>query len=400
MQRLIPEKQSSLKNCVHCGLCLDVCPTYQLSGNENNSPRGRLYAWRAVSEGRVKTNRETDAYLNECLGCLACQTVCPSNVPYGDLLNTIKMNRTREGADVHPVNRIIGGLVRHAGLLPLLGFPVRMLRKSGWTGHRFFFPGGPAVFLSTSAYAERLTGMFKPTGPSVTLFTGCVMESFFREINFATVRVLLANNIRVHVPRGQACCGAVLEHNGLPGKEELVRRNQEAFFSSRSWPVLANSAGCGLSLKSYLDQQVQDVVCFLDGLELKRGEKLESGEVYLDIPCHLYHGQKIHSLPARVFQALGTPWRTVPEADACCGSGGTYHLTHSHNAEKIIKQKSAFLYRIEASKCVLATSNHVCMMQWNSVIKQGPLRKKVSVKHVIQLLDESYQGAGLYPGDV
>jgi glycolate oxidase iron-sulfur subunit len=383
-----------LLQCVHCGLCVGVCPTYQFSGNENNSPRGRLAIWRAISEGRLHIDEKTDFYLQECVGCLACETACPANVPYGNLINKIKSERVGGDMDVSTAIRLLSVLIPYTRIFQWFCLPVRLLRRIGWSGQRFFFPGNPAVCQSTAAYAGELVQKYRPSGKEAFLFTGCVMEAVFREINFAAVRVLSVNGIRICVPKDQVCCGAVLEHSGMPGKEELDRRNHEAFNDRKT--ILTNSSGCSLSLKEGLDRTVLDTVHFLNTIGLRKGTKLETEMIFLDVPCHLYHGQKVRNLPEKVFEAIGNPWMPAPDCEACCGSGGIYNLTHPDNAREIIERKSEFLNKVPFEKCIVATTNHVCMTQWHSVLQSGKIKKRVSVRHVVQLLDESYRRAGIY----
>jgi glycolate oxidase iron-sulfur subunit len=224
------------------------------------------------------------------------------------------------------------------------------------------------------------------------------MESFFREINFAAVRVLTANGFQVCVPEGQVCCGAVLEHNGLPGKERLDEINYGVFKRAGVDVVLSNSAGCGLSLQKALQSKVEDAIYFLNASDLIQGGGLDKENIYLDLPCHLYHGRKVRVPPGKVMDSLGVSWALTPEVGACCGSGGTYNITHPENSKEIIKARSDFLNHLPYTGCTLAALNHVCMMQWNSSLKLGLVSKKVRVSHVIQLLDESYNRGGIYSG--
>lgn len=394
---LVKEKPPKLLSCVHCGICLDVCPTYQISGDENNSPRGRLAHWRAISEQRLQAGECTDFYLSECLGCLACETACPPKVLYGELLNEARQVRVAAGAPVDWRLRALALILPRTRLFQALYLPLRLLRRSGLHFHRFFFPGRPAIFQSTAAYARRLMRRKKPDGPQVALFTGCLMEAAFREINFATVRVLVANNLRVVVPPEQACCGAVLEHTGLPGGARLAERNRRAFDGlDEVAAVLTNAAGCGLTLGRALRKPTRDVLVFLNQLDLRPGRPLATDHLYLDLPCHLVHGQKVSAPPEKVLAAIGNSWSLAPEAERCCASGGTYNLTHPENARAILKEKSDFLNHTPHEHCTLVTTNHVCMMQWHSAVATGLVKKPVAVKHLVQVLDEAYVNQGVY----
>ncbi len=396
VEELLKEETPKLLSCVHCGLCLDVCPTYQLSGNEINSPRGRVATWRAISEGRLQHSAETDFYTDECVGCLACMTACPAKVPYSELLAETRQARVAAGVSADWRIRLVGKLLPHKQLFNTMNLPLRIIRALGIPVHKFMFSGKPPVFQSTAAYARQLMEQHRPTGPRAALLTGCLMEGAFREINFATVRTLVANNVQVEIPEDQGCCGAVHEHAGLPGREELEERNRKAFDSLGVDVVLTNSAGCGLALGHAIKSKQQDVLSFLNSLPLKKGLPIDSEHLFMDMPCHLYHGQKVQSPPAKVFEAIGNSWSLAPESERCCGSGGTYNVTHPENSQEILTKKSAFLNETPFKHCTLTTANHVCMMQWNSAMATGLVKKSVDVKHVIQLLDASYQKAGVY----
>jgi glycolate oxidase iron-sulfur subunit len=230
----------------------------------------------------------------------------------------------------------------------------------------------------------------RPTGPRVALLTGCLMEAVFREINFATVRVLIENNVQVFVPPDQGCCGAMQEHLGLDGIDQLRDHNRRAFRSLSVDAVVCNSSGCGLALGKALsdDVPVRDVLDFLGEQTLvKRKRAADGTRVYVDLPCHLIHGQKVAGIPKSVLDATGYRWELAPLARDCCGSGGVYNLQKPENAQEILARKSSFLNEAAGDPVILATSNHVCMMQWNSAHKSGLVKRPFQVRHVIQLLD-------------
>lgn len=377
-----------LSSCVHCGLCLEVCPTYQLSGDENNSPRGRLRLWREEAEGRLEPDPWTAKYTSECVGCLACEPACPANAPYGELLEQVRREHVAAGRVRPPRGlRWAAALAARPKWFQRLTAPARWLRRLGWLRHRFLFPGRPAVIQSTADYARRLMRQRRPTGPRVALLTGCLMEGVFREINFATVRVLVENNVQVFVPSGQGCCGAFQEHLGLDGVESLRENNRRAFAGLEVDAVVSNSSGCGLALGKTLDQPVRDVLDFLGELELVQRERQQGPRVYVDFPCHLVHGQRVAEIPAKVLDATGYSWTPAPKARDCCGSGGVYNLQQPENAREILARKAAFLEEAQGDPVVLATSNHVCMMQWRSAASEGLVSRPFEVRHVIQLLD-------------
>jgi len=372
-------------------LCLEVCPTYQLSGDENNSPRGRLRLWREEAEGRLAADPWTARYTAECVGCLACETACPANVPYGEILEQVRHQQVATSRAKVPFGlRFAATLIKHPRWFQLATLPLRGLRSLGWLRHRYLFAGQPAVWESTADYAKRLMARQRPTGPRVALLTGCLMEAVFREINFATVRVLIENNVQVVVPEKQGCCGAFQEHLGLDGIESLRTQNRHAFGQQKVDAVVSNSSGCGLALAKTLGSQVpvRDVLGFLGDLDLvRRTRAAKAARVYVDLPCHLIHGQKQPGIPQNVLDATGYTWELAPLARDCCGSGGTYNLQQPENSREILARKAAFLNAAQGDPVILATSNHVCLMQWNSARALGLVDRPYQVQHVIQLLD-------------
>lgn len=384
-------KRDPLTSCVHCGLCLEVCPTYQFSGDENNSPRGRLRLWREEADGRLPPDAWTSTYTQECVGCLACETACPANVPYGELLEQTRHQHVASGrTTVSAKLRFAAALTARPWLFNAAMTPIRLMRRWNILPHKLLFAGNPALMQSTAAYAARLMDKHNPTGPRVALLTGCLMESVFREINFATIRVLIQNNVQVIVPEDQTCCGAMHEHLGVEGVKTLQEKNRTAFESEKVDAVVCNSSGCGLALSKTLNGQpaVRDVLEFLGELGPKQLDRSGTrARVYVDLPCHLIHGQKSQGIPKSVLDATGYPWELAPNARDCCGSGGVYNLQQPKNAHEILRGKSAFLNQAEGEPVILATSNHVCMMQWNSAKATGLVNRPYLVRHVIQLLD-------------
>lgn len=379
-------------NCTHCGFCLAACPTYKLTGDENNSPRGRLRLWSEEAAGRLPRDAWTDFYTSECVGCLACETACPANVPYGGIFERIRHEHVAAHRSTPKLAlRLSAAALARQGLFDLALMPARLLRRFGLPMHRFLFGGRPAVFQSTASYARELMRKHRPNGPRVAFLTGCLMEGVFREINFATVRVLIENNVQVIIPDGQSCCGAFQEHAGLDGVEALREKNREAFGSLDVDAIVSNSSGCGYALGRTLSpgKTVIDVLGFLGetGPVMRRRDRDDRTRVYVDLPCHLVHGQKAAGIPGNVLDATGYQWELAPNARDCCGSGGVYNIEKPENAREILAGKSAFINDAEGDPVILATSNHVCMMQWHSASAAGLVRRPYEVRHVIQLLD-------------
>lgn len=378
-----------LNACIHCGLCLTDCPTYKLTGEEANSPRGRLALWQAESEGRIGDPDSIDFYTDECIGCLACETACPSNVPYGEYLEKQRRKQILAGrGHIHWKVALVGKLIKNLRLFNFLSLPVRIARSFGLTTG-FFFAGKPAIFESSAAYAARLRKKYNPSGRRVALLTGCLMDGMFREINFATIEVLMKHGIDVIIPDGQGCCGAIYEHTGMDDPEHLFKHNQQVFADQNVGAVLSNSSGCGLALAKALKPvgiKVMDVMTFLGALNLPMvPKKREKIRLYVDLPCHLVHGQKVDGIPSSVLDATGYEWELAPGAMDCCGSGGSYNIQKPENATSIIRDKASFIDHLPADirPCVV-TTNHVCMMQWHSAKKY--VKRDFDVKHLIQLL--------------
>ena len=397
-----PDLGELLTNCVHCGFCLEVCPTYQMTGDENNSPRGRLRLWREEHEGRLSVDPWTAHYTSECVGCLACEPACPANVPYGEILEQVRHQHVEQARAKPRLSlRLAAALTSKQWLFNLAMAPARWLRSMGILPHRFLFAGRPALSESTAQYATRLMQQHRPTGPKVALLTGCLMEAVFREINFATIRVLIENNVQVVIPPDQGCCGAFQEHLGLDGVEEMRAQNRTAFEPLDLDAIVCNSSGCGLALSKSLTDRVpvRDVLAFLGDLNpVRRVRSSGSTRVYVDLPCHLIHGQKQAGIPANVLDATGYTWELAPQARDCCGSGGVYNIQKPENSREILAKKSAFLNEAQGDPVVLATSNHVCMMQWNSARSGGLVKRPYIVQHVIQLLDPG-DGLTVRPAD-
>ncbi|HTB23667.1 MAG TPA: (Fe-S)-binding protein [bacterium] len=389
LEELMAQETPKLLNCVHCGLCLDECPTYRTSGDEANSPRGRLALWRAEWEGRLEPGPETDAYTDLCVGCLGCVTACPAKVPYGELLMERRAEQARRGKGPDWRVRALSPLLRSLPRLNALAAPLRLARRLGFKIHRLLPPGPAPVFESTASYAAKVNAALKPAGPEVALLSGCLMDAAFREVNAATVRVLALNGYKVLVPEGQACCGAVAEHGGLSAEKALLdERNRRAFADAEV--VLSNSSGCGLSLRHAVGDRQRDVVDFLNTSLLKAGAPLDWEGVLYDFPCHAYHGLGLRRPPEALFAAAGLAgrWKLAPEAERCCGGGGAYALSEAESSLGILAEKKALLGDL-APGATLVTGNHVCMMQWSQI-------KGLRVLHAVQVLDESYRKAGFY----
>lgn len=440
-----------LSHCVHCGFCLPVCPTYTRLGDEADSPRGRLYLMRSVVEGRLDPGSPAfQTHIDRCLGCRACEPVCPSGVEYGHLLE-----RAREAAvearPPTPAARILLSIMGYPMLeglfmafsrvlrwsrLPALA--ARILPEGGWIGRGRFALGMLAASEQTHRWRRPTSG--KPpagvaragdsssretqaapssevettTGDSRTrvgLLTGCVQEGLFSRVNRATARVLEANGFDIVAAAGQSCCGALHAHGGrLERARELGRTNIAAFEAAEVDVVVVNAAGCGSTMKDYgellegdgewahraraLADRVRDVSEVLAEAGPRSGGEL-SVRVAYDPPCHLLHAQGVEDAPGRLLAAI-PELETVPlsNADECCGGAGIYGVTHPELGGRIGSDKVDAV--VESGADVVATGNPGCIMQIGAGLRMAGVQ--VDVVHPIELLDESYRRAGIYDG--
>lgn len=393
-------------DCVHCGLCLESCPTYGVLGLETDSPRGRIYLMRALAEGRLEDPPSIRRHLDQCLGCRACETACPSGVRYGALLEAARAEmserwperglrarlrrfllaqvvaRPRRLRAAFRVGRIaeLLGLRRLAVLLGIVPRAVDRLVPR--------VPPGPA--------RRSLAGLHRPRGPvrgRVMLFTGCVMEQVFGHINRATLDVLLANGFEVEVPADQRCCGALLLHDGQRDAAiGLARANLAAFAGDAR--IVNNSAGCGAALAEYGDlldgddarafaARCRDVTAFLAEVGLTARPAAFPHAVAYDAPCHLCHGQGVRTQPLALLQQVpGLRLVPNPRAEDCCGSAGIYNILQPELARRIGTAKSESLVTSGAE--VVATGNPGCMMHIAAHLREAG--SSIRVCHPIELL--------------
>ncbi len=413
------ENSQRLLTCVHCGLCLPACPTYRATGNENDSPRGRVYLMRALAEGRLEGEDAFIRHIDLCLGCRACEPACPSGVPYGHLLEAARAEvsnaKARRGSFSESVLRFILNQVFARPVA--LGIAMRLtrwLRDSSLARLAFdanLFSGRIRFALalliasrSPIAGKQRVETSTDENPVRVALLRGCVMEGLFTETNRATERVLVRNGCEVVSANGQMCCGALHAHAGQIEKaRELARKNISAFEESRCERIITNAAGCGAAMKEYSDLLADDAewaeraremsACVRDVSEFL----IESGiapvagsirrRVAYDAPCHLIHAQRITDAPVEILKAIpGIELAPLRGSESCCGGAGIYNLQHEDLSAEILTEK---IESIKASGAdTIATGNPGCIMQ----IGAGALMRglKIDVVHPIELLDEAY----------
>ena len=407
----LAQARGGIDLCVHCGFCLQACPTYVNLQDENDSPRGRILLMREVVEGRLSPDDEAvQTHIDRCLGCRGCETACPSGVPYGHLLEATRatLNARRPLA---PVARLILSTFARPRLLAVALFGARVFRATRLPA-LFAHAGGRLGFaMAMLASTGRRRGSRAATTPgsgergTVAVLTGCVMEGLFTATNRATERVLETNDYRVVRAPGQRCCGALHAHAGdLETARALARANVAAFEGADAGHIAVNAAGCGAMMKEYghlladdpawstraaaVAARVRDVSELLAAAGPKPGAPLGRVVTY-DAPCHLEHAQRVVTPPLAVLRAAGVELVPLVDSEQCCGSAGIYNLIEPDTSNAVLKPK---LERIrESGAPEVATGNPGCLMQ----IGAGLHRAGVAARavHPVELLDESYERA-------
>jgi glycolate oxidase iron-sulfur subunit len=421
-----------VEDCVHCGFCLPVCPTYQSWGEEMDSPRGRIDLMRGLRDGKIPMTPTVASHFDRCLGCLACMTACPSGVKYDVLIEETrgKLERTHRrplgdrlfrgmvfSVFPHPRRlRVIAAflllyarsglrwLVRRSGLLRLLPTSLRQMEaltpEVGWT-----------------ELTRALPGRVPAAGPArarVGLVAGCVQRVFFPGVNDATLRVLAAEGCEVLVPPGQGCCGALSMHSGRDEESlRFARSLIERFERAPVDAIIINAAGCGSHLKDYgrlfrndpawaeraraFSAKVKDVHEFLVALGPPRAVRhpIAARVAYHDA-CHLAHGQGIRSQPRTLLRSIpGLELVDVADGEQCCGSAGTYNLFQPESADEVGGRKVSAVLRTRAD--LLASANPGCTLHIQRLLEANG--NSLHAAHPVEILDASIRGLGLPGGE-
>lgn len=420
-------QEEKLLACIHCGLCLEACPTYVITGNENDGPRGRLYLMRAVAEGRLEnTSPAFRTHIDRCLGCRACEQVCPAGVEYGQLLEASREELLQAQPQSDFTAKALRFILRHVWLSPAR---LRLL----FAGARVFRDLGLATFLRKSGIARLFSrraefGMAllessrpifdtrnrarsfapaqsDPHREAVLLFTGCVGEGLFARVNRATERVLRANGFQVEIPKEQVCCGALHAHAGdLASARELAKKNLAAFESEGA--IVTNAGGCGAMLATYghllandetlaeaaatFSKRVRDV----SQLQTQTPAQTVTGKrVTYDTSCHLLYGQHAGEASQEMLRcAIGPGFVPLEGTERCCGAAGIYNLLQPEMSGRVLQDKLDHIRKTNAE--ILATGNPGCQMQIGAGAQLAGM--KLQVCHPIELVDEAYERAGIY----
>ncbi len=451
LAKILSAEEEKILACVHCGLCLEACPTYVATGDENDGPRGRIYLMRAVEEGRLAVSSTSfETHIDRCLGCRACESVCPAGVEYGQLLEAARAEIMQARPKRGIAYSLLRFVLRHVWLKPkrlkaafaiarrVRDFGVARLLLKTKLPHEISpqFEFGLALLDGSSAAlakgqrgkagrmpayrpkatpADRKTSAGNPgdVGAPVLLFKGCVTDGLFQRVNGATTRVLEVNGCAVQAPSGQVCCGALHAHAGdLEGARVLARQNVEDFEDAET-KIITNAGGCGAMLVSYghllvndevyanrakdFSARVQDISQHLRSAGFRNGASIGFERTTYDASCHLLHGQ--HAADASLQMLWAIPdlnFALLKDSDVCCGGAGVYNLMEPELSEEVLSAKLEGIKQSGAE--VLATGNAGCHMQIAAGARLNGM--KLRVCHPVELLDESYRRAGYYePSD-
>lgn len=400
----------AISTCVHCGFCLPACPTYQVLGEEMDSPRGRIVLMRGVLEKSLPIDAATP-YLDRCLGCLGCVTACPSGVPYGELLTSFRAysEDKRHRPIVDRLARLMASQTlpfstrfRWATALGRLAKPFAAIFPAPLRAMLGLIPNQ----LPKLALVAEFTPAKGLRRGRVGLLAGCVQQAIAPEINEATIRVLVENGFDVVVPRGQGCCGALSMHTGdTKAARSLAEVNLDLFPQDLT-AIITNAAGCGSGMKEYkllfrghpleekarrFADRIQDVSQFLSSIDLVPFKPLAKPvRVAYHDACHLAHAQGITSAPRKILSQIpGLVLYEIPDGEICCGSAGTYNIEQPDIANTLGATKAKNIARMNVD--AVAMGNIGCMVQIkNHLARLQAGGETIPVLHTIQLLDQAY----------
>ena len=421
---------SVVQQCMHCGLCLPTCPTYDATKLERNSPRGRIALMRAIADERLEPTRTFAEEMYFCLGCLACMTACPAGVNYAELFEHARAEAEQSGALRSPRRNVIRGftlrwLFMDLKRLRLLGRFMRLYQSLGLqslirrSGLLLLFPKrlGELEAMTPPIQKRFSDELIKPVTPAlgekryrVAMLTGCAQDLIFSDVNLDTVEVLARHGCEVHTPQAQYCCGSLHGHNGeWELAQQLARRQLDQFPPDDFDAIITNAAGCGSHLKHYAklladdpiyreraakwDAKAKDIHEWLAeiGIQAPLAHASPAQTVTYHEACHLCHGQKITTQPRQVLRAIqNLKLVELPESMWCCGSAGIYNLIQPEMANELLSRKLGHIKFTEAE--VVATGNPGCLLQLINGANAEKLRLRIV--HPITLLAEAYRREG------
>ena len=402
-------------DCIHCGFCLPKCPTYQVLGNEADSPRGRIYLMKSVDKGIIPLDETVIDHLECCLGCRACETACPSGVRYELMLNATRGRVQAEKPPSWLQKRAFRNLLPYRRRVAWLS---RLLRFYQYSGLQTLVRSTP--FLARLApevirAEKKLPHLSKPmrfqhfypaygrTRHRVGFLSGCVMPFFFAQTHHAAIEVLRYSGCDVVLPPAQGCCGALHTH---AGDREMARRLGQLNIQAFPWPefdaIITHSAGCGAAMKEYehlfesskemaekaraFSAKVKDICEYLDSINPSWQMRPIAARVAYDDPCHLLHGQQVSVQPRRLLQKIpNLELLSVPNSDRCCGSAGIYNLVRPQMAQQLLEKKIEEILTTNPMRVV--TGNPGCLLQIQSGLQERGVH--IPVQHPVELLYES-----------
>jgi glycolate oxidase iron-sulfur subunit len=429
-----PPAGELIDQCVHCGFCLPVCPTYILWKDEMDSPRGRIYLMKMAAEGDAAINQTWVSHFDACLGCMACMTACPSGVDYGKLIEATRAQIERRYSrppSEKLFRRFLFSTFTHPERLSLLALPLRLYQKTGLQAlvRRIGIPKllpkrfqAMETLLPQVPAPEKIPELIPAQGERrrrVGLLLGCVQRVFFPQVNAATARVLAAEGCEVVAPAAQPCCGALLVHTGEEEQAvQLARRTIDLFEKAEVDAVIINAAGCGSNVKEYghllrddpeyaerakaFSAKCRDIFEFLAELEprAQRHSLSTADSRWPDRPirvayhdaCHLQHAQKIRSQPRTVLSGIpNLEILEIPEAAICCGSAGIYNLVQPETAAELGDRKAGHVASVNPD--LVVSGNPGCLLQLQSSLARAG--RHLPVRHGIELVDASIRGVRL-----
>jgi len=417
---------SVVQQCMHCGLCLPTCPTYDATKLERNSPRGRIALMRAIADGRLEPTKAFADEMYFCLGCLACMTACPAGVNYAELFEHARAEAEQSGTLNSTKRNFIRAftlrwLFMDLSRLKLAGRALRLYQQLGLqtlvrrSGILKLLPKRlRELEAMTPTVQDRFSSeLISPVTPAVgagkyrvAVLTGCAQDLIFSDVNRDTVEVLARNGCEVVTPPEQACCGSLHAHNGeWELAQQLARKNIERFPPEQFDAIITNAAGCGSHLKHYAhlladdaayrnraelwDRKIKDIHEWLVQIGIQPPPVSQPPQtVTYHEACHLCHGQKIIAQPRQVLGAVpNLKLVELPESTWCCGSAGIYNLVQPEMANELLERKLKYIKSTNAE--VVATGNPGCLLQIINGAKRAGL--KLRVVHPVTLLAEAYR---------
>jgi glycolate oxidase iron-sulfur subunit len=421
--------QDELLNCMRCGFCLPSCPTYIESGfKESHSPRGRIALMKAVVDGVIEPDEDVERSLDLCLGCRACEPVCPSGVNYGHLLEEARdiINQNKKHSLPVRVLRktVFEGLFPHPGRMRLVTSLLGIYQRSGLqkaahaSGLMKLFPESLVTMERVLPQVPRLKDMKnRPNALSsigevrkkVAFFSGCLMDTMFLKTNNATTKLLQLAGCEIVIPEQQTCCGALHGHSGEKNaSKELAKKNISAFEDSEADYIITNAGGCGAFLVDYdhllkddhewneravrFKNKIKDISSILVELEFHKKVNLRTDAqliTYQD-SCHLRNVQRTFLEPRLLLQSVkGAEYKEMKQADHCCGSAGIYNIVESEMSMKILDNK---MKNAEATQAVtIVTANPGCLLQMKLGIEREGISHKMQAVHIVDFLLEAVE---------